>query len=220
MRGGFAEITRGGTTECAAGTVVYRPSGHSHRNAFGWEGGLCLNLELGEGFLSDSGAVLQSPFISREAQILWHDVEADHAPLVAEGIVAILSGRLGNLRLQSELRAPQWLMEVRDKLTDEFRSNHTLAELTLIASVHPVHLSREFHRFFGCSTGGYLRRLRLNYAHRLVAGTNIPLAKIALEAGFADHPHFTRAFKQAFGMAPSEIRSPKTLCSFKPEACL
>jgi AraC-like DNA-binding protein len=36
--------------------------------------------------------------------------------------------------------------------------------------------------------------------------SNAPLVAVALEAGFADQSHFTRAFKRHTGLAPGRYR--------------
>jgi AraC-like DNA-binding protein len=55
----------------------------------------------------------------------------------------------------------------------------------------------------------YARWLRLVQAtERLADGDSITAAAHA--AGFADGPHFTRAFKSMFGLAPSEVMSTGT----------
>lgn len=37
-----------------------------------------------------------------------------------------------------------------------------------------------------------------------VALGQVPLAVIALQAGFADQSHFTRVFRQAYGLTPAQ----------------
>jgi AraC-like DNA-binding protein len=36
--------------------------------------------------------------------------------------------------------------------------------------------------------------------------SNQPLVEIALAAGFADQPHFTRSFKRITGLTPTDFR--------------
>jgi AraC-like DNA-binding protein len=51
-----------------------------------------------------------------------------------------------------------------------------------------------------------LRQRRLEAAADALAQSEQPLLEIALEAGFADQPHFTKAFRKFSGQAPSEYR--------------
>jgi AraC family transcriptional regulator len=55
--------------------------------------------------------------------------------------------------------------------------------------------------------GAYVRRLRLDWAASRLKMADEPIARIGLEAGFADQSHFTRAFKRYTGLTPAEYRS-------------
>jgi AraC-like DNA-binding protein len=70
----------------------------------------------------------------------------------------------------------------------------------------PFHLSRVFHATAGVSLRRYLGRLRAGIAaDRLARGAD-DLTDLALSLGYADHSHFTNAFRQEFGVAPSQFR--------------
>ena len=72
--------------------------------------------------------------------------------------------------------------------------------------MHPVHLAQTFRKFYRCTIGDYVRSLRIEFACRQLAATNMPLSQIALLAGFADQSHFTRTFKETLGVPPSRYR--------------
>jgi AraC family transcriptional regulator len=57
------------------------------------------------------------------------------------------------------------------------------------------------------SVGTYLRRLRLDWCADRLVTTKIPLAEIALRAGFADQSHFTRTFRRYTGVTPRAYRT-------------
>jgi AraC family transcriptional regulator len=63
-----------------------------------------------------------------------------------------------------------------------------------------------FRKFYRCSVGEYVRRLRLELAARELACTEKPLAQVAAECGFYDQSHFTHAFKRRFRMTPMTFR--------------
>ena len=56
------------------------------------------------------------------------------------------------------------------------------------------------------TVGGYVRRLRLEWAAMELERTDTALAAVALAAGFADQSHFTRAFRDYTGFTPSVYR--------------
>ena len=64
-------------------------------------------------------------------------------------------------------------------------------------------------RFVGTSaapSGEYVRRQRIALACRSLAESDMPLADVAIEAGFADQSHFTRTFKRQLGVTPAAYR--------------
>ena len=76
------------------------------------------------------------------------------------------------------------------------------AELEAVTGLSRYELARgSSGARYGTSPYRYSLMRRLDFARRqLAAGT--PLAELALEAGFADQPHFTRMFRAAYGVTP------------------
>lgn len=102
-------------------------------------------------------------------------------------------------------RAPRWLERAREVL-HEAGPPVGLGELADLAGASPGHLARAFRKRFGCSPGEYHRRLRLASAARRLAGTRDAVARIALDTGFHDQAHFTRAFGSLYGVTPARFR--------------
>jgi AraC-like DNA-binding protein len=48
---------------------------------------------------------------------------------------------------------------------------------------------------------------RIRKAKTLLADVQMPLSAIALELGFADQSHFTKAFRRGSGITPGEWRN-------------
>lgn len=70
----------------------------------------------------------------------------------------------------------------------------------------PFHLARLFRRETGVPIHRYLVRLRLRLALERLAEDGRGLTSLALDLGFADHNHFTNAFRREFGTAPARLR--------------
>lgn len=100
---------------------------------------------------------------------------------------------------------PAWLARVRERFDDGERPRLGIAAAQ--AGVHPVYLARAFRRWFGCSVSTYLSRARVGHAARLLASPGTPLTHVALTAGFSDHAHLCRRFKEATGLTPSRYRA-------------
>lgn len=68
------------------------------------------------------------------------------------------------------------------------------------------HVSRKFKEISGMNFRDYLRHRRLAFALKEVRDTDKGLLEIALDYGFSSHEAFSRAFKQAYGVSPSDYR--------------
>lgn len=67
-----------------------------------------------------------------------------------------------------------------------------------------------FHRIFTACTGesaaAYVRRVRMERAGRKLRMGAVDITEVALAAGYDTHAAFSKAFKQQFGLSPSEFR--------------
>jgi len=82
----------------------------------------------------------------------------------------------------------------------------SVRELAESAGVTPEHLSRRFRATYGLTVSECLRSRRLDLAAERVQTTAEPLARLAVSLGFADQSHFTRAFRNRFGITPGALR--------------
>jgi len=81
----------------------------------------------------------------------------------------------------------------------------TLSELAL-TGLDRFALLRGFARETGATPHAYLIQRRVRLARRLLAAGHVP-ADVALQAGFADQSHLTRAFRRQLGVTPARYRA-------------
>jgi AraC-like DNA-binding protein len=72
--------------------------------------------------------------------------------------------------------------------------------------MHPGSVSRGFRQQFGLTPAGFRCAARAQHAVRAVAGSQAPLAEIALDAGFADQAHMGNAVRRLTGLSPTALR--------------
>lgn len=92
--------------------------------------------------------------------------------LVTEGIVLELLATVHRGRQIKERKSPEWLDRVTEAIHDVEKSP-SLTQLAVDVGVHPVHLSRTFHRIHGCTPGEYSRRVRIAKACQMLNTTTL-----------------------------------------------
>ncbi len=82
-----------------------------------------------------------------------------------------------------------------------------LERLAAAAAVSPFHFHRQFKRSMGMTPHQYIVRMRTERAKALLSGSDLPLAEVAAQAGFADQSHFTSTFRRTTSMTPRGYRN-------------
>jgi len=211
--GTIAERDAHGEVRYGAGTLHFHPPGHPHSVANRDTGFTSLSIiplvpdtRSLESLLVPRIAVApRSSLIAARCRTELH-VRDSVSDLALEGLALELVASLTRTRAPRERRTPAWVLTVRDLLHQRFREPLPLAELAAHADVHPVHLVRAFRRHTGMTPAGYQRRLRIESARHALLTTRIPLATLALEAGFSNQAHFTRMFHRMVGATPAAWR--------------
>lgn len=83
----------------------------------------------------------------------------------------------------------------------------TLSALSRRLGYSEFYISRKFMEISGMRFRDYLRYRILAFALKDVRDTAKSLLEIALDYGFSSHEAFSRSFKEAYGITPSEYRS-------------
>jgi AraC-like DNA-binding protein len=93
--------------------------------------------------------------------------------------------------------------QIKDYLQTHFDHQVTLDHLATLVGLNRSYLVRIFKRATGLPPHRYLLHLRLQEARRRLSSA-ASISQIALETGFADQSHLTRAFKAVFAMTPAQ----------------
>ncbi len=86
------------------------------------------------------------------------------------------------------------------------KSDITIDDVATHAGFSTDYFNRIFFAHTGFSIMEYVRFSRLKEAARLLRVTNSDILDIALDCGYEAHESFSRAFKNQYGMSPSEYR--------------
>lgn len=113
----------------------------------------------------------------------------------------------------------QQTIEYIDEHLDEEINIDRLAKL---ASLSQFYYQRLFRRLVKKPVAEYVKLRRMAKATEALTQKDQRILDVALDLGFSSHEHFTRTFKDSFGMTPEEYRkNPMPLnCMTKPELSL
>jgi PAS domain S-box-containing protein len=127
-------------------------------------------------------------------------------PLVADtGEVVGVAGIARILAAERRQPAYERLAVAIEYLHSNFGVRFDISEMARRAGVSSSQLKRDFISVFGVPPRRYLTKVRLEAAlERLAAGG--PIVEVAHACGYPDQSAFTRRFRAAVGMSPSEYR--------------
>lgn len=129
------------------------------------------------------------------------------ASLAIDGLVGeVLSVATRATVEQAEASIPDWLMEARDIARNQINRRVSISEIADQVGVHPAYLARRFRAEFGVTPGTFARNARLDWAARELVEGDLPIAELAIQAGFSDQSHFTRAFRLYLDQTPAQYR--------------
>ncbi|MBS0543245.1 MAG: GlxA family transcriptional regulator [Proteobacteria bacterium] len=111
----------------------------------------------------------------------------------------------GSATLPDALRAILKLME------SNIEEPLAIDDLAHYAQVSRRQIDRLFHRHMKTTPSRYYLELRVTRARRLLLQTNAPITSIAIACGFTGAPHFSRCYREFFGISPSKARSAQRL---------
>lgn len=164
---------------------------------------------------------------------LWKLKEKDQKELIKElknypqgdiSYVIALSEMLSTLitkSLDPNPNAPEEItssMVGSDKKTDRISSiiefiasnyadDITLTDAAKYAYINPSHLSREFNKKMNCNFRSYLNNIRIEKAKELLIHSDLSLAEIGSQVGFADQSYFNKIFRKQEGLTPGQYRT-------------
>lgn len=121
-------------------------------------------------------------------------------------VLALMLRRYAQIGAPSQVGGePGPVGRVRDYLDMYFTENVDLQTLAGVAGLSRFHLIRAFRKETGLTPHAWLTDRRIRAARPLLAAGKAP-GDVALECGFADQSHLTRAFKARVGVTPGRFR--------------
>ncbi|MGC4050652.1 MAG: AraC family transcriptional regulator [Paludibaculum sp.] len=221
--GGHRSWSGIGTVEACAGDLITVNAGECHDGIplggqpRGWrmlymEPARVVSL-LGEdlrGFPEIRGPVLNEDRLAGQFDTLFSLLSGGRPdPVAAEErlLPVLMSLRQRHCAPRADCDGPMpGVRRAIDRIESDPANPASLAELASLCGLSRFQLLRGFARATGITPHAYAVQQRLLLVRRLLARGVAP-SQAALEAGFADQSHMTRAFKRQFGVPPNRYRT-------------
>jgi AraC family transcriptional regulator len=195
-------------------SLAVLPAGASHHSRFGRLPTRVITIRGRNGDEPELAGVLRrfghvrATASTAVAARLAGELHASDAswPLAVEGLALQLLAIAGRAEPRADAGRPRWLRAALDLLHERTPAPACLSEVAREVGVPAARLARTFRREYGLTVGEYSRTLRLEWAASQLGCSDLPLARIAAGAGFADQSHFTRAFRAWSGTTPGRYR--------------
>ena len=213
LSGAFGERLPGHSFAVAVHEIVVKAAGEPHANDYGNAAARSLTIEFDDAWRARGAGVLERSGHYRSAgaadallRALCEVARADDDASAASMEELVLGAVAELARVPLATRDATWIADVRAFLDEQYLEPVSLTTVAETFGLERTLLARTFRHELGTTVGGYVRRLRVQHACRELAASARPVAEIAASAGFADHAHLCRVFKESLGRTPTEFR--------------
>ncbi|WP_171348587.1 helix-turn-helix transcriptional regulator [Vibrio coralliilyticus] len=98
------------------------------------------------------------------------------------------------------------VQQVVHTLERDYQQKHTIASLSREAGLNECYLKVAFKEQTGLTIAEFHRRTRLTQAKRFLETTSLSILEVVHKVGYSNPGHFSAAFRQQFGVAPSVVK--------------
>ena len=134
-------------------------------------------------------------------------------PIEVDALVSFLN-RIKPYLQQLELEK-QTLYKEKDKLESEvfefilknYNQKISISALAERFYMSPYQIEQLFKEKFGTTIKNYLMTLRIKNACKLLKNTSMSVNEISISIGYDDYSYFSKIFKKAIGVSPSDYRN-------------
>lgn len=213
FEGGDIEERSNKSYERKAGEIFFYNAGETHQTIVRKRLSKNLNIELEEGFFIKNEVTtnqiansinknIDAKFLVLKILHELHLSDANSSTAIDFLMLDLCS--FGENDVTSS--RPGWVKNLSDILNDRWDEQITLKELSIALGVHSVTISKYFRKYFFCTYGEFMRKLKIERSIPYILDSEISLTEIAYLCGFADQSHFTRCFKNFIGFLPRSSR--------------
>ena len=113
--------------------------------------------------------------------------------------------RGGKLQTSNAIHSENEIIrQAQQYITTHIREKLSVPLVARQVDVSPSYLTALFHKNLQISPGEYIRRIKLQESKQMIRENNLNFTEIAAELQYSTVHHFSRQFKEKFGITPTE----------------
>ncbi|QOS69252.1 helix-turn-helix transcriptional regulator [Eggerthella guodeyinii] len=164
-------------------------------------------LNVGEHSIPGLGLACRQIQASQLEGMAWQAFMRGQGLVVAGLIIDYVESRVSDEREQPDEALRDSVMRAKAALKAEYAHPPTVEALARRVGTNKNRLQAGFARLEGKTVSEYLRGVRMGRALDLLAETDLPVEAVAQHVGYQGKANFYRAFRDAYGYAPAEVRT-------------
>ena len=95
--------------------------------------------------------------------------------------------------------------DIHRVVEENYTSPISLEELAYLSGRSLSSFKRDFQSIYGETPAKWIREKRLSKARQVLQASQMSIADVAYSLGFENPTHFSRIFKQQYGISPSSL---------------
>lgn len=216
LQGNMTEGNKKEIYDCAAGTLLYHHWQDSHYNTKPDVFTRGFHIEISEDWFDKNQLLkdktegsfnIKNPAVKLLMYRIFKETKSidNSCEISVDQILLDIFHEIDGQKTSRD-KNPLWVQQIDEILHETFMEKLNLSDLAKILNIHPIHLSRDFKKYFHCTLGEYLRKLKVENSLKILNEFE-SLSEVALECGFSDQSHFIRCFKENIGITPLKYRN-------------
>lgn len=127
------------------------------------------------------------------------------AELKFRELIMLVSSGAGNKSLSDYFQSlyNTTLPSIQSVMESNYTYPMSLHEFARLSNRSLSAFKRDFTDVYGTTPGKWLRKRRLDYSRYLLEQTGKTVTEVVMDSGFKNISHFSRAFKEQFGISPA-----------------
>jgi len=214
LKGGTSEKRKNSNNVVGPGSLLFYHSDELHLNRNTLFPSRNINIEIENDLIKElqiSESIIEKSVqntILTKFLILKIFKECLVADTFSSDTINMLFAQLASTNIYADKfdKSPFWVKNLNELLNDCWNENPNLQDLAQVLNLNPITISKHFPKYFGCTLGEYMRRIKIDRSLSMIESNKSNLTEIGFQCGFSDQSHFIRTFKSQTGFLPKQFQ--------------